>query len=111
MEACTCLWQVGGGGTVVFHPHSPAVGTSCATPISAGVIAALNDVRFNAGRPPLGFFNPLLYKIASEHPGAMHDITEGSNPHGECPGFDAGKGWDPVTGWGSPDFGVLKTLV
>ena len=89
----------------------PVAGTSCATPMFAGVVAALNDVRFNAGRSSLGFLNPLLYKIGAEHPTAFQDITDGSNPQGECPGFEATTGWDPASGWGSPNFAALQKLV
>jgi hypothetical protein len=32
------------------------------------------------------------------------DVTEGQNPYGCCPGFSAASGWDPVTGWGAPNF-------
>lgn len=52
---------VGGGTTGV-------AGTSCATPTFAGVISILNDVRLLAGKPTLGFVNPLLYKIGAETP-------------------------------------------
>ena len=42
----------------------------------------------------------------------FNDITEGSNPGPFCAiGFNAAKGWDPASGWGSPNFGLLKTLV
>ena len=42
----------------------------------------------------------------------FNDITEGSNSGGlSCDGFKATQGWDPASGWGSPNFGLLKTLV
>lgn len=50
-----------GGGTM------GVAGTSCATPTFAGVLSILNDVRLLAGKPTLGFFNPLLYKLAAEN--------------------------------------------
>ncbi|EGD77536.1 hypothetical protein PTSG_08634 [Salpingoeca rosetta] len=89
----------------------PVSGTSCSTPTFAGVVAALNDIRFNSNRPPLGFLNPLLYKWGAENPNAFNDIQRGSNPSGLCPGFKATKGWDPASGWGSPNFGIMRTLV
>ena len=48
--------------------------------------------------------------------GAFHDITTGSNvmtiPYpGGSAGYQAGPGWDPVTGWGTPDAQVLVPLL
>jgi hypothetical protein len=41
-------------------------------------------------------------------PQAFNDITTGSNPGCSTNGFSAAKGWDPVTGMGSPNFPALK---
>ena len=45
---------------------------------------------------------------------AFHDITTGNNtvtyPGGAVTGYRAGPGWDPVTGWGTPDAQVLVPL-
>ncbi|KAK7054106.1 Tripeptidyl-peptidase sed3 [Favolaschia claudopus] len=84
-------------------------GTSAAAPTFAGLVALLNDARLTAGRPTLGFLNPLLYK-RGEH--AFNDIVKGMNPGCGTPGFNATKGWDPVTGLGTPDFKkLLKVCV
>jgi subtilase family serine protease len=63
----------------------------------------------------LGFANPAIYRIArspSYHK-AFHDITTGNNltlgPVNDK--YHAGPGWDPVTGWGSPDVQVLVPLL
>ena len=94
---------VDGSGTVVD-------GTSCATPTFSGVISSLNDVRLNNGKSTLGFLNPLLYQTLQGK--GFFDITKGSNNGaGGCPGFEAIPGWDPASGWGSPNFGLLKDLV
>ena len=66
----------------------------------------------------LGSVNPAIYRIArsSSYHQAFHDITTGSNiqtlayPAGTA-GYQAGPGWDPVTGWGSPDAQVLVPLL
>ncbi|ETW78234.1 serine protease S53 [Heterobasidion irregulare TC 32-1] len=79
-------------------------GTSCASPIFASVIALINDQLITAGKKPLGFLNPFIYK----NPGAFHDITSGNNPGCNTNGFPAKAGWDPVTGFGSPNFAALK---
>ena len=85
-------------------------GTSCATPTFAGIVAILNDVRLQGGKKTLGFLNPLLYRTLMGK--GFKDITEGSNTGAYCAiGFKAAKGWDPASGWGSPNFGLLKTLV
>jgi len=53
-----------------------------------------------------------LYSKAFARKGALHDVTEGSNnANGESgEGFSATKGWDPVTGLGTPNFRVLEAL-
>ena len=84
-------------------------GTSCASPTFAGVVALLNDVRLQAGKPSLGFLNPLLYANAA----ALNDVTTGSSSG--C-GFSGGgwpatAGWDAVTGLGTPNFAALSKIV
>ncbi|KAH8985001.1 subtilisin-like protein [Lactarius akahatsu] len=76
-------------------------GTSCSAPVVAGIISLLNDYQLSQNRPVLGFLNPWLYGIASQ---GFNDITSGSNPGCGTDGFSAVPGWDPVTGFGTPDF-------
>ncbi|KAG2361728.1 peptidase S8/S53 domain-containing protein [Suillus spraguei] len=83
-------------------------GTSCAAPSFAAFVSMLNDARINANKAPLGFLNPFLYTTGYE---ALNDITEGHNPGCGTEGFNASVGWDPVTGYGTPDFTKLKDLV
>ena len=88
-------------------------GTSCATPIVAGVVSLLNDFLLSNKKPPLGFLNPTLYAAQGK---GMIDITTGSitglSFHPNCgAGFRAIPGWDPATGWGSPNFSMLKELL
>ncbi len=40
----------------------------------------------------------------------FNDIISGSNPGCGTDGFKTTKGWDPVTGLGTPKFPVLKNL-
>lgn len=99
-------------------------GTSASTPVVASIIALLNDARLRAGKSPLGFINPFLYAFGNN---ALNDITSGGSTgctgtslhSGEpLPGagivpwasWNATVGWDPVTGLGTPNFQVLKTL-
>eukprot|EP00466_Bigelowiella_natans_P005114 jgi/Bigna1/132046/aug1.16_g6754 len=85
-------------------------GTSCSSPTFSGIVSLLNDIRLRANKSTLGFLNPLFYK----HPSIFNDIVEGSNrAGGRCGdrGFPASKGWDPVTGLGTPNFPKMEALV
>jgi tripeptidyl-peptidase-1 len=82
-------------------------GTSLSAPVWAAVLTLVNEQRLKAGKPTLGFVNPVLYA----HPEVFNDVTEGTNPGCDTVGFKASKGWDPVTGLGSPNFTKLSKLL
>jgi len=88
-------------------------GTSVAAPLWAAVIALANQ---NAGRN-LGFVDPALYRIgrSTHYHQAFHDVTTGTNtvkfPALTITGYPAAPGWDPVTGWGSPNAQALVPLL
>jgi subtilase family serine protease len=88
-------------------------GTSASAPIWAALIALADQY---AGRH-LGFVNPAIYQIARgpHYHQAFHDITTGNNtvqfPPTTITGYQATPGWDPVTGWGSPNAQVLIPLL
>ena len=88
-------------------------GTSASAPIWAALIALADQY---AGRQ-LGFVNPAIYQIArgSSYHRAFHDVATGNNTVEFLPttitGYQATPGWDPVTGWGSPDAQVLVPLL
>ena len=88
-------------------------GTSASAPIWAALIALADQY---VGRR-LGFVNPAIYQIARSprYHQAFHDITTGNNtvqfPPTTVTGYQAAPGWDPVTGWGSPDAQVLIPLL
>ena len=88
-------------------------GTSAAAPTWAGIIALADQ----DAKRHLGFVNPAIYQIARgpQYDQAFHDITAGNNTvefqQGSITGYQAGPGWDPVTGWGSPDADVLVPLL
>jgi len=92
-------------------------GTSASTPTFAGMITLVNGLRLKAGKPPVGFLNPALYKIAATVKGVFRDVTSGENnccaSGGPCCqyGFTASAGWDPLTGLGSVDFERLKNAL
>jgi subtilase family serine protease len=90
-----------------------AGGTSAAAPFWAGLIALADQEAGHA----LGFVNPAIYRIAQspQYHKAFHDITAGNNTVSlngtTITGYEAGTGWDPVTGWGTPDAQVLIPLL
>jgi tripeptidyl-peptidase-1 len=92
-------------------------GTSCSSPEFAAIVGVLNHYSMKATGKPLGFLNPLLYQIAANTPSAFHDITVGDNKCTEdgcsssCQGFMCAKGWDPVTGLGTPNTATLIKAV
>ncbi|CAN9502119.1 unnamed protein product [Ophioblennius macclurei] len=88
-------------------------GTSASTPVVGGMLALINDQRLLQGLPTLGFLNPRLYKLQGQ---ALFDVTEGC--HLSCldeqvqgKGFCAAPLWDPVTGWGTPDYPALLAVL
>ncbi|KAI8870009.1 putative protease S8 tripeptidyl peptidase I [Ramicandelaber brevisporus] len=84
--------------------ESAVQGTSLSVSIFASVIALLNDELIAHGKTPMGFLNPWLYQNAA----ALNDVTSGSNPGCGTNGFPATKGWDPVTGLGTPNYANMK---
>jgi subtilase family serine protease len=100
-----------GGGKTTIMSNS---GTSASAPLWAGLMALADQYAHH----DLGFVNPAIYRIArsSSYHEAFHDITTGSNiqtiPYpGSTVGWHAGPGWDPATGWGSPNAQVLVPLL
>ncbi len=77
-------------------------GTSLSTPLMAGSFALANQLRGSN----LGFASPLLYNHAQSpaYGTTIRDVTSGSNGF-----YQSTKGWDYVTGWGSPDINLLGT--
>ncbi|PPQ75676.1 hypothetical protein CVT26_001854 [Gymnopilus dilepis] len=99
----------GEGFQVVVGGRTVSVaGTSASTPTVAAVFSLVVDWCLSVGNPALGFINPAIYAKASS---AFTDIASGSNPGCNTAGFTAGKGWDPVTGLGTPIFPKLKSIL
>ena len=104
-------WRRGRNGTRdTVQSHG---GTSASASIWAALIALADQY---AGRH-LGFINPAINQIARSphYHQAFHDITTGNNtvqfPPTTITGYQAAPGWDPVTGWGSPNAQVLIPLL
>ena len=82
-------------------------GTSMAAPQWSGLMALVGEARAKAGKKPLGFLNPIIYGLsAAQYATAFNDTLEGNNG-----AYDAGKGWDAVTGLGSPKAAGLLTIL
>lgn len=93
---------------IVYQGQTGLVGgTSASSPTFAAVISLVNDYLLSKGKKPMGFLNPFLYAGGYK---ALTDITTGSNPgcqttdagYATNKGFPVEKGWDPVTGFGTP---------
>jgi kumamolisin len=88
------------GYNVSFDGQNEVVGgTSAVAPLWAALIALLNQQRGSN----LGFINPTIYASAEN---GFNDITQGSNG-----AWNAGPGWDPCTGLGSPNGAQLLTIL
>ncbi|RAK96168.1 S53 family peptidase [Aspergillus ibericus CBS 121593] len=92
-------------------------GTSAAAPVFAAIISLLNAARLQQGKPTLGFLNPWLYSLNQT---GFTDIVHGGSVG--CDGlfggalvpyasWNATKGWDPVTGLGTPFYQTLEQIV
>lgn len=88
-------------------------GTSTSGPFIASLVAKLNAARLSKGQSTMGHISPWLYTKAANAAGAFYDVTTGSNSaDGQSKGgvWYATKGWDPVTGLGTPNYKVLEQL-
>lgn len=107
------------GAAIVFAAGgrtnvAQAGGTSASASLWSGLMALADQDAHHA----LGFVNPAIYRIA-RGPGyhqAFHDVTTGNNtlamPYPAVKaGYPAGPGWDPATGWGTPDAQALIPLL
>lgn len=96
----------------------PIGGTSAGAPPWAGITTLAEQ----AVGTRLGFLNGTFYRIlkSKEYSKAFHDITTGNNAFSfqdsngktiTIPGYNAGPGWDPTTGVGTPKAsGLVKLL-
>jgi subtilase family serine protease len=82
-------------------------GTSFAAPMWAAYLALANQQMATKGQAPLGFINPTIYaqNVTSSYSTNFHDITSGTSGS-----YSAVTGYDLVTGWGSPNAGLIDAL-
>ncbi|KAH0372810.1 subtilisin-like protein, partial [Aureobasidium melanogenum] len=88
-------------------------GTSASAPTVAGIVGLVNSALIGAGKSPLGFMNPFLYSVARK---AFQDVDDGGSKgclrrlQGSTVSLNATKGWDPISGIGTPDFQKLLSI-
>jgi subtilase family serine protease len=81
-------------------------GTSAGGPVWSGIMAIADQMAGHA----LGFINPAIYQIGTsvKYAQDFRDVTSGNNSVYDqsgaliVQGYQARRGWDPVTGWGVP---------
>ncbi|KAI1101327.1 subtilisin-like protein [Jackrogersella minutella] len=94
--------------TVVDGELKAIHGTSASAVVFASMIAMVNADRHRVGKSSVGFVNPTLYA----NPDIFNDVTSGHNYGcGADPAFRAAKGWDAITGLGSPNYGALHKIL
>lgn len=95
---------------------------SASAPTIAAIISHLNELRLAQGGVVLGFLNPWLY---SKGYAGFTDIVDGGSQgctgwdiytggkasHVPYAGWNATEGWDPVTGFGTPNYQKLAKLL
>lgn len=98
-------WAEGSGGPGAYLFG----GTSAGSPQWAGIIADLNQIR---GRS-MGYLNDRLYLLGGTGllNNLFHDVRVGDNSFNGVDGYPATRGYDLPTGWGTPNFGVLGTVL
>ncbi|KAK0663483.1 putative Tripeptidyl-peptidase precursor [Cercophora samala] len=97
---------IGSGFQIIMGGEmSEVLGTSASTPVVAAMVALINDARMRAGKPSLGWLNPLLYSAKVK--AVLRDVTVGESygclfPDGSTqPGWPAVQGYDCITGLGA----------
>ncbi|KAF7181964.1 hypothetical protein CNMCM7691_001352 [Aspergillus felis] len=103
---------------IIDHGETLKIGgTSASAPVFAAIVSRLNAARLENGRPKLGFLNPWLYSLNQT---GFTDIVDGGSsgcyvgasneqlvPNAS---WNATRGWDPVTGLGTPFYNTLVKL-
>jgi len=101
--------------TVVDGEMGGYGGTSASAPLIAALIARINAQRRGAGKSRVGFLPPQLYaNIPNQNVpvGSVGctDVISGDNITAHAGGYASGKGFDAVTGWGTPNAKLADLL-
>jgi len=84
-------------------------GTSLSAPIWAGFTALIDEYLGSNNESPVGFANPILYRLGDDSqlsPSPFHQVTVGGNVF-----YQAGPGYNAVTGLGTPNVAALATYI
>jgi subtilase family serine protease len=88
-------------------------GTSLSAPLWAGYIALVNQRAAVFGKPSVGLVGPVVSTIgrSAGYNNNFHDITAGSDGCcGQSVFYNSVAGYDLVTGWGTPNSGLIDAL-
>ncbi|MBV9452430.1 MAG: S53 family peptidase [Streptosporangiaceae bacterium] len=104
MDGAPSAWgyySFSGGNGAGWHIFG---GSTEAAPMMAGIVALADQL---AGHP-IGLINPALYKLAERQQAGdqgtgIVSVTSGNNSFGGVTGYQAGPGYNMVTGWGTID--------
>jgi tripeptidyl-peptidase-1 len=107
-----------GTGVLIYQGGVQVVGgTSASSPTWGSVASLLVATSIAKTGKTLGLLSPLMYQAQTAQPSCFHDITVGDNKCTEqgcaksCTGYLCTKGWDPVTGLGSPNVQCLVNYI
>src|SRR5216683_2251483 len=114
---------VGGSGVWIYcnecvtqSPVFGTLGTSLSSPAYAGMIAVMESALNNTKYSTFGLFNQVAYQILNSpsYNTVMHQITSffvspygNGNNQGPPQEYQPGPGWNPVTGIGTPNVGLM----
>ena len=114
---------VGGSGVWIYcnecvtqSPVFGTLGTSLSSPAYAGMIAVMESALNNTKYSTFGLYNQVAYQILNSpsYNTVMHDTLSftvspygNGNNQGPPTEYQPGPGWDPVTGIGTPNVGLV----
>jgi kumamolisin len=110
--AANADWNVSPYLLVVDGKSQPNGGTSAATPLMASLLTLINATRPANDR--VGYLTPVLYQTnggTTIGAAGCIDVTSGNNVTDKNGGYNAGPGYDAVSGWGTPNGQKLAAVI
>lgn len=105
-----------GNNTLIYYSNTTVSGlyvvsgTSVSSPVEAGIIATMDAYLNASAETPLGFVDPLIYKLGTGqyNPSFFHESRLSRSPffnvsYGRNSMYNVTPGYNLVTGWGSID--------
>lgn len=109
---------IGHNGYILMGGEAELIGgTSQSAPTFAAVAALLADAFKQKTGKSFGYMNQILYAAWAADPTTYQDVTSGDNICTEdgcastCVGFTCAKGWDAVTGLGTPNYAKMLAYI